>query len=316
MPQALAPQVHIPEVHVPAVQLTAQVIDIFRFPAARQWIVNQIDDLVTLGVGLGGSAVALGQVLASIPGVTIQVVQQILSGDLLGALDTISTALVDGIAAVGGPTLNAIIERRQRVLAVQSALQVAVPTAVIGLATSFGTALNGVLKASITGGQGVVDAVLTLDLRNIATALVDGTRLVLGSFVAGGHDIIDGIVAAQTTIADALAAQPPATATALSGNVASAKVTDVPKLSGRTAMLTLSPQKDTSGTSGTSGATKKATDDNSGTTAKGGTSATADKPVHPRLRLPKKDAANSGASSKRETKKADKESASAGAKEK
>jgi len=116
--------------------------------------------------------------------VTVTVIQQILSGDLLGALDTISTALVDGIAAVGGPTLNAIIERRQRVLAVQSALQVAVPTAVIGLATSFGTALNGVLKASITGGQGVVDAVLTLDLRNIATALVDGTRLVLGSFVA------------------------------------------------------------------------------------------------------------------------------------
>jgi hypothetical protein len=48
-PQALAPQVHIPEVQMPAVQLTAQVIDIFRFPAARQWIVNQIDDLVTLG---------------------------------------------------------------------------------------------------------------------------------------------------------------------------------------------------------------------------------------------------------------------------
>ena len=42
----------------------------------------------------------------------------------------------------------------------------------------------------------------------------------------------------------------------------------------------------------------------SGTTAKGATSATADKPDHPRLRLPKKDAANSGAFSKRETKKA------------
>ena len=46
----------------------------------------------------------------------------------------------------------------------------------------------------------------------------------------------------------------------------------------------------------------------SGTTAKGDASATADKPDHPRLKLPKKDAANSGASSKHETKKADKQS--------
>jgi len=319
VPQALAPQVHIPEVHLPAVQLTATVLDIFKFPAARQWIVNQIDDLITLGVGLGGSAVALGEVLASIPGVTVTVIQQILTGDLLGALDTISTAVRGAIVAVGGPTLGAIIERRQRVLAVQSALQVAVPTAVIGLTTSVLDAVNGVLQASITGGQGVVDAVLTLDLRNIATALVDGTRLVLGSFVDGGHGIIDGIVAAQTTIATALSAQPPAAATALSGKIASAKVTDVPKLSRRSAMLTLSPKKDTTDTTGTSGTTdttEKATDDNSGTTAKGDASATADKPDHPRLRLPKKDAANGGASSKRETKKADKESASAGAKEK
>ena len=81
-------------------------------------------------------------------------------------------------------------------------------------------------------------------------------------------------------------------------------------------MVTLSPQKDTSGTTETTDTTKQATDDNSGTTAKGGTSDTADKPDHPRLRLPKKDAANGGAFSKRETKKADKESVSAGAKEK
>jgi len=106
-----------------------------------------------------------------------------------------------------------------------------------------------------------------------------------------------------------LAAQPPAAA--LSGKIASGKVTDVPKLSGKTAMLTLSPKKDTTDTTGTSGTTdttKKATDDNSGTTAKGDASATADKPDHPRLKLPKKDAANSGASSKHETKKADKQS--------
>jgi hypothetical protein len=130
---------------------------------------------------------------------------------------------------------------------VQSALQVAEPTAVIGLGTAFLSAADGVLTASIVAGQGVVDALLTLDLRNIATALVDGTRLVLGSFVEGGHDIVDGIVPAQKTIADAL-----------SGTVASAKVTNVPKLSRKAAMVTLSPRNDAADTSGTTDTTKNA----------------------------------------------------------
>jgi serine/threonine protein kinase, bacterial len=168
-------------------------------------------------------------------------------------------------------------------------------------------------------------ALLTLDLRNIANALVDGTRLVVGSSVDGGHDIVDGIVATQTTIATALAAQPPATATALSGKIASAKVTDVPKLSRKTATLTLSSLKDRTDTSGTTKKadetssspteTPKGNDDNA-QTAKGDTSATADKPDRPRLKSFKKDAENSNASSKRETKKADRESESAGANDK
>ena len=95
--------------------------------------------------------------------------------------------------------------------------------------------------------------------------------MVIGSFVDGGHDIIDGVVAAQTTIAAALAAQPAAAATALSGKIASAKVTDVPKLSRKTAMVTLRPQKDTTDTRGT---TKKAVDEPS-SSQKGDTSATA-----------------------------------------
>jgi hypothetical protein len=133
-PPALAPQVHVAEVEMPSVQLTASVADIFTFPIIRLYIRNQITDLVTIGVGLGESAAALGQSIAAIPGVTVAVVQQILSGDLLGALTTIETAVVGSIVAVGEPTLTAIIERRQRVLAVQPALQAAVPTAVMGWA--------------------------------------------------------------------------------------------------------------------------------------------------------------------------------------
>jgi hypothetical protein len=178
---------------MPAVQLTASVADIFTFPAFQQYIRNQIDDLVTIGVGLGQSAVALGESIAMIPGATRTVIQQVLSGDLLGALTTIETALVGSIVAVGEPTLAAIIERRQRVLAVQQALQEAVPVAVIGLGTGIFAAVDEVLRASIIAGQGVVDALLPLDLGNLVNALVDGTRLVLGSFVDGGQDIVDGV---------------------------------------------------------------------------------------------------------------------------
>lgn len=46
-PPALVPQVHIPDVHLPAVQLSASIADIFTFPAFRQFVVNQINDVVT-----------------------------------------------------------------------------------------------------------------------------------------------------------------------------------------------------------------------------------------------------------------------------
>jgi hypothetical protein len=52
---------------MPAVQLSASIADIFTFPAFRQFILNQIDDAVTLGVGLAGSAAGLGQALAAQP---------------------------------------------------------------------------------------------------------------------------------------------------------------------------------------------------------------------------------------------------------
>jgi hypothetical protein len=106
-------------------------------------------------------------------------------------------------------------------------------------------------------------------------------------------------------------AQPAAAATALSGKIASAKVTTYRSCPARL-RWSLCPQKDTTDTSGT---TKKAVDEPS-SSQKGDTSATADKPNHPRLKLPKKDADNSGASSKHEPKKADKQSVSAGAKQK
>jgi hypothetical protein len=60
-PHVLVPQVHIAEVHMPAVHLSASIAEIFTFPALRQYVLNRIGDIVTLGVGLAGSGAALGQ---------------------------------------------------------------------------------------------------------------------------------------------------------------------------------------------------------------------------------------------------------------
>src|SRR5215217_6639962 len=130
-PPTFAPQAHIPEMHMPAVQFTASIADIFTFPALQQFVLNRIDDIVTLGVGFAGSAAGLGQSLSQLPSTLAAVTQQVLSGDLLGALTTVETYLVGSLVAVGEPTLAAIIERRQRYLAVREALQLAVPEAFI-----------------------------------------------------------------------------------------------------------------------------------------------------------------------------------------
>ena len=47
-----------------------------------------------------------------IPSTLATVTQEVRSGDLLGALTTIETAVVGSVVAVGEPTLAAMIERR------------------------------------------------------------------------------------------------------------------------------------------------------------------------------------------------------------
>lgn len=247
-PPTFAPQAHIPELHVPAVQLSASVVDIFTFPALRQFILNRIDDIVTLGVGFAGSAAGLGHSIAQLLPTLVTTAQQVLSGDLLGALTTVETYLVGSIVAVGGPTLAAIIERRQRYLAVREALQVAVPQAIIDVVAGFGGGADTVLRAFIVAGQNLVDAVLSFNPGAIVSAIVDGTTLVLGSVAEGGQQVVDGIVSAQQTIATALASQPDPTVTALSATVASQDVTDLPDLSRKTAMISVSPSSDTTNT--------------------------------------------------------------------
>lgn len=246
---AVAPQSQVTGTHMPSVQLSASVAEIFTLPAFRQYILNRIDDLFTLGVGLGRSAAALGESLVQIPAMVRTVTQQVLAGDLLGALTTLEASIVGTVVAVGEPTLAAIIERRQRNLAVQQALQVAVPEALFDVVGGFGRGADEIARAFIIAGQDLVDAVLPFDLGEVVDALVNGTRLVVQSFVDGGQHVVDGIVSAQETLAAALRAQPtPPSATALTTDIASPQVHQSPN----TARLVVGLTTDTTDLSGAS----------------------------------------------------------------
>jgi hypothetical protein len=208
-PAAAPPMVHVAPQQLPPLELTASIADILTFPVLREYIINQLTDLATWGVGLAESGANLIQAIGQFPEALVQLTQQLLALDLQGALTTIEEGLVGTLAAVGLPILDSIITVRERNLAVQLALQTAVPEALIGFGAALFSAVDGVLRASIDGGQQVVDAVLTLDLGNIVTAFVEATQGFLESFVDGGQDIIDGIVFVQQTIATALATPPP-----------------------------------------------------------------------------------------------------------
>jgi len=320
-PQALVPQVHLPELHMPAVQLSASIADIFTFPALRQYVLNRIDDIVTLGAGFAGSAAGLGQSIVAIPSTLVTATQQVLSGDLLGALTTVQNYLVGSLVAVGQPTLDAIIERRQRFLAVAEALQVAVPQAFFSVVGGFGSAADTVLRAFIVAGQDLVDAVLSFSPGAIVSALVDGTTLVLGSFIEGGQQVVDGIVSAQQTLATALAAQPGAAATAVSASITSTAVADVPDLSRKSTTVAVSPSSDTDASppdptesKTTDKKTAAANDDGDQSTSKDSSPTTKDKPG---TQSPKSDTGTKqdDDSPKHESKKADNESQSEGAKQ-
>lgn len=222
----------VPEVRTAAVQLTEFTIpEIFTLPIIRQYIVNRIDDILTLGVGFAAAGVALVEVITRLPETIVTVTQQIFSGDFLEALTTIETAIIGSIAAVGLPILGAIIERRERYLAVQGALQEAVPAALIGLGTGIFGGVDSVLRSFIVGGQTVADALLPIDLGNLAQALVDAAGIVVDGFVTGGELVVDGIVFAQQTIAAALATPAPVEVAELRlAPAPSEEVTSVPNL--------------------------------------------------------------------------------------
>jgi hypothetical protein len=182
---------------------------ILTLPIVRQQIRNWAANWAVYLAGLGKAGVGAVDSLLAIPGVTVEVIQEVLALNFVGAFDTITTAIRDSVVAVGQPLLDSLIWRNQKFYAVQTALEAAVPKAWIDLANGFLAAGNVVTTSLIVGTQNLISAVLTLNLGNIIDAAVEGTRNFFVALGEGAVAIVDGIEAAQFGIATALATPPP-----------------------------------------------------------------------------------------------------------
>jgi hypothetical protein len=192
------------------VQLTAfEIPYILTLPVVRQSIRNWAENWAVYLAGLAKSGVGLAESLLAIPGVTVEIIQEVLALDLVGAFDTFTAAVRDSVVAVGQPLLDSLIWRNQKYYAVQTALEAAVPRAFIDVANGFLEAGNVVTTSLIQGTQDLIAAVLTLNLSNIIDAALGGTRNFLVALGDGAVAIVDGIEAAQLGIATALATEPP-----------------------------------------------------------------------------------------------------------
>ncbi len=182
---------------------------ILTLPIVRQQIVNWAQNWAVYLAGLGKAGVGLVDSLLAIPGVTVEIVQEVLALNFVGAFDTFTSAARNAVIAVGQPLLDSLIWRNQKLYAVQTALQAAVPKAFIDVINGFLVAGNVVTTSLIEGTQDFIGAVLTLNLSNIINAALDGTKNFVTALGAGAGAIVDGIESAQFGIATALATPPP-----------------------------------------------------------------------------------------------------------
>ncbi len=237
-PLTAAPTVTIPAISAAqtvAVHTTAfELPYILTLPVLRQYIVNQIDYWAIYLSGFAESGIGLLQSIAAIPQTLVTITQQLLQLDFVGAFDTFSTAVTNAVIAVGQPVLDSLIERRQKYLAVQTAMQAAVPQAFFSVLNGVLAASNGVINSVIIGSQDLVGAILTLNLGNIVNAAIDGTVGFVQAVGAGAGDIVTGIEAAQLALTTALQATPAPVAEA-----APPSVSAVPDLTKNTVALTV-----------------------------------------------------------------------------
>lgn len=227
---------------------------ILTLPVVRQSIRNWAENWAVYLAGLAKSGVGLAESLLAIPGVTVEIIQEVLALDFVGAFDTLTAAVRDSVVAVGQPLLDSLIWRNQKYFAVQTALEAAVPQAWIDVANGFLEAGNVVTTSLIQGTQDFIAAVLTLNLGNIIDAALVGTRNFLVALGDGAVSIIDGIEAAQLGIATALATEPPSTTVADDSALRTLDVATSIDLPGASSAYTLDAVAPTHGEPATSAA--------------------------------------------------------------
>jgi len=206
---ALAPTSReLPHFAAPEITLQATIFDIFTFPAWQQSVANEVEFVAIRARGLAAGGTALAQSLGQLPATVGTAIQQVLNRDALGALTTIEEWIVSSTENTLIPPVLANIDVGQIQLAIQSALLLAQPTALIQLGSAAFAGADTVARALIIATQGLVDAVVSLNPAAIVQAVVTGVTGVLNSVAVAGQDVVDGIVAAQDTLATALAARP------------------------------------------------------------------------------------------------------------
>lgn len=206
---ALAPTSReLPHFAAPEITLQATIFDIFTFPAWQQSVANEVEFVAIRARGLAAGGTALAQSLGQLPATVGTAIQQVLNRDALGALTTIEEWIVSSTENTLIPPVLANIDVGQIQLAIQSALLLAQPTALIQLGSAAFAGADTVARALIIATQDLVDAVVSLNPAAIVQAVVTGVTGVLNSVAVAGQDVVDGIVAAQDTLATALAARP------------------------------------------------------------------------------------------------------------
>lgn len=224
-PTPLAEKVHAATSSVASVATVASdfrlaALDIpylLTLPIVRQYVSNVVESWTVLFGGFAQAGVGFAQSLLAVPGVTAQIVQQVVALDFVGALNTFAQAARDSIVAVGQPLLESWIWRAQKTLVVQAAMQAAVPVALISVANGFLLAGGGIATALIESTQSFIAAVLTLDPANIVNAAIVGTQNVVAALGAGAGSVVSGIEGAQQAIATALATEPPFSVSSVAG---------------------------------------------------------------------------------------------------
>lgn len=192
------------------VRLTAGEIPyILTLPVLRQSIQNWIDDWAVYLNATVQTGTGIAESLASIPAVATAVVQNVTSGNLVGAFTTLTTAVRDAVVAIGYPLTEALIWSTTRTYAIQAATYAAAPVATFNVVNGFLQAGGTVAASLIQSVQNVVGAVFSGSFDNVVAAVTDGVRSFVAALGAGAQSVVAGIEAAQRLMVSALSVLPP-----------------------------------------------------------------------------------------------------------